>query len=86
MFFSFQSQPTGFGVDEDFKRSQLSNVRVLNAYEEKIDSIDNWLLAENISMNNYEVLIRAFKKEDEVELWVKGYDIDTFALFRTYRI
>ena len=85
-FFSFRLAPGGRTTDEEFKRSQLSNLRVLNAYDEKIDSIDNWLLAKNMSMNNYEILIRAFKKEEIVEVWAKSYDIDSFALLRTYKI
>ncbi len=84
--FSFRLSPGKKVVDEEFKRSQLANLRVLNAYEEKIDSIDNLLLAKNIAMNNYEILIRAFKKEEIVELWVKGSDKDTFALFHSYKI
>ncbi len=83
---SFMMHQVHYFGDEDFKRGQLNNTRVLSAYQERIDSIDHWLLAKNLSISNYEVLIRAFKKEDLVEMWVKNYDTDTFALFKTYRI
>lgn len=72
--------------DEGFKRNQLSNSRVLAAYEEKIDSIDNWLLTKNIAMMDYEILIRAFKKEEQFEVWVKGKGMDTFAFYKLYKI
>ena len=86
LFLSFSTRPVHRLGDEDFKRNQLLNVRVLKAYMEEIDSIDNWLLDKNIALSNYEILIRAFKKEDLVELWIKGNDVDTFALFKTYKI
>jgi len=86
LLLSFQFTPMRKAGDEEFKRSQLSNIRVLNAYQEKIDSIDNWLLEKNLAMNDYQVLIRAFKKEDLMEVWVKNYNVDTFALLKTYKI
>ena len=86
LFLSFSTRPVHRLGDEDFKRNQLLNVRVLKAYMEEIDSIDNWLLDKNIALSNYEIFIRAFKKEDLVELWIKGSDVDTFALFKTYKI
>jgi len=86
LLFSFQPRPLQTQADEAFKRYQLSNIRVFNAYNEKIDSIDNWLLEKNIGMTNYEVLLQAFKKEDLLEVWVKSCDSDTFTLFKTYKI
>lgn len=86
LFYSFKETGNLNIPDEDFKRSQLSNSRVYNAYKEKIDSIDNLLLDKNIRMNDYEILIRVFKKEEIVELWAKNRSKDTFALVKSYKI
>lgn len=82
MLLSFNSE----FPDDEFKRNQLSNIRVSKAYEEKIDSIDNLLLNKNLNMNDYEILIRVFKKEEIVELWAKNRTNDTFTFIKNYKI
>lgn len=86
LFLSFTTPPIRYGTDEQFKQSQLAFTRVQNAYEESIDSVDNWLLSKNIGISNFEMFIRAFKKEEQMEVWVKSYDADTFMLLKTYKI
>ncbi|MCC6722563.1 MAG: L,D-transpeptidase family protein [Bacteroidia bacterium] len=73
-------------TDEEFKRFQMSNSRVTNAFNEKIDSIDNILLKNNLSMNNYEIFLRVFKQENTIELWAKNKQTDTFTLINNYKI
>ncbi len=86
LFLLFHILSFSGNTDEGFKQYQLSNIRVKEAYFEKIDSIDNWLLSKNVSINNYEILIRAFKKEEQFEVWVKSRGVDTFTLYKTYKI
>ncbi len=86
LMLSFTKTEKTKDTDEGFRKIQLNNSRVQNAFDESIDSINNWLLAKNISIINYEILIRAFKKEEQLEVWVKNKEVDTFSLLKTYKI
>lgn len=66
-----------------FKDQQLQFGRVKSAYEEKELAVKNLLSAQNIGAN-YELFIRAFKKEEELEVWAKQKDASSFSLIVTY--
>lgn len=84
---SFLTHSTYAQVDESVIRSsQMSTPRVSNAF----NKFDNKLKAEFRSKGfNYpadNVYIRSFKAQNELELWVKNKDADTFSLFKTYKV
>ena len=86
LLLSFTYIETPNPLDEEHRKMQFTNLREQNAYDESIDSIDNWLLSKNISITNYEILIRAFKKEEQLEVWIKNKNVDTFSWLKTYKI
>lgn len=55
-----------------FKAQQLKNKRVKDAYTNKWPALAAELKAKNINSSSLEVFIRIFKKEKELELWVKN--------------
>jgi murein L,D-transpeptidase YafK len=55
-----------------FKAQQMKNKRVKDAYATKWPSLEAELKAKKINPSSLEVFIRIFKKEKELELWVKN--------------
>ncbi|MBK7667649.1 MAG: hypothetical protein IPJ32_10095 [Sphingobacteriaceae bacterium] len=55
-----------------FKAQQLKNKRVKDAYASKWPGLEAELKAKKINSSAMEVFIRIFKKEKELELWVKN--------------
>lgn len=55
-----------------FKSQQLKNKRVKDAYANKWAALEAELKAKKVSPSSLEVFIRIFKKEQELELWVKN--------------
>lgn len=71
--FIFISAVAGFGQETaSFKTQQLKNKRVKDAYTNKWPGLEAELTAKKITPSNLEVFIRIFKKEKELELWVKN--------------
>lgn len=66
-----------------FKDQQLKFDRVKSAYTEKEAAVKDLLKTQNIGAG-YQLFIRAFKKERELELWVKQKGTDTHTLLTTY--
>ena len=61
---------TSFLIWTDFKTEQLKNSRVKTAYCEKEDRVRS--LLNNKGISTVHIFIRAFKKEQVVELWAKN--------------
>lgn len=61
------SQETG-----TFKVQQMKNKRVKDAYAAKWPALEVELKAKKVNPSSMEVFIRIFKKEKELELWVKN--------------
>ena len=55
-----------------FKAQQMKNKRVKDAYATKWPALEAELKAKKINVSSVEVFIRIFKKEKELELWVKN--------------
>lgn len=55
-----------------FKAQQMKNKRVKDAYAVKWPGLEAELKAKNVNASSLEVFIRIFKKEKELELWVKN--------------
>jgi murein L,D-transpeptidase YafK len=67
----------------DFKEQQLAHSRVRSAYDEKETIVKELLVANNIK-SGYDLFIRAFKKEQALEVWVKEKKAEKFSLLITY--
>ena len=66
-----------------FKEQQLKFDRVKSAYEEKESAVKDLLKSRDIT-GGYQLFIRAFKKEEELEVWIKNKGTDTYSLLTTY--
>lgn len=54
------------------KTQQMTYKRVKSAYSEKWDGLKEKLINKKINAANYEVLLRVFKQEKTLEVWVKS--------------
>jgi murein L,D-transpeptidase YafK len=63
----------------DFKEQQLKFDRVKSAYEEKATAVKDLLKGVR---GKYNIFLRAFKKEKELEVWIKTKD--TYSLLTKY--
>jgi murein L,D-transpeptidase YafK len=71
-------------VQLSFKESQLKHSRVKVAYEEKEHPLKQLLQEKTLLFNDLEMFIRAFKKEQQLEVWGKRKDATRFNLIVTY--
>ena len=67
-----------------FKETQLRHIRVKTAYEEKESVIKQYFMEKKLSYQKFQVFIRAFKKEETLEVWVKETGREEFELLQTY--
>jgi murein L,D-transpeptidase YafK len=70
----------------DFKTEQLKNSRVKNAYKEKETSLNELYKQKRISFKSQQIFLRAFKKEEEMELWARPAENSKFKLIKTFQI
>jgi murein L,D-transpeptidase YafK len=68
---------------EGFKEQQLKFERVKSAYEAKESIIKELLLANGIE-GDYNLFIRAFKREQALEVWLKEKESKNYSLLITY--
>lgn len=69
---------------QSFKSSQLNHSRVKGAFDEKGESIARLLEQKGVKQNSFQLFIQAFKKEQELEVWVKPTGASTFEHLITY--
>lgn len=69
-----------------FKQKQLQNSRVKVAYDEKENVVKKYFTEKNLTFENFRLFIRAFKKEQVIEIWVQDQNSITFKLLHTYEI
>jgi murein L,D-transpeptidase YafK len=69
-----------------FRAEQMAKPRVKVAYEEKWDSITAKLQRMNIAIDQFQVFIRGFKEEAQLECWVKQKKDTVWKLYTTYPI
>ena len=65
-----------------FKTSQLKISRVKKAYDTKWPSLEKELKVKKIDPASFDVFIRVFKSEAELELWVKNKNDASFILLK----
>lgn len=66
-----------------FKDEQLRFDRVKSAYTEKESAVNDLLKTQNVGAG-YQLFIRAFKRERDLEVWVKQKGASSYTLLTTY--
>lgn len=67
-----------------FKDGQLKYDRVKTAYEEKENIVKQYFKNKNLNYSGFNLFIRAFKKEKNLEIWIKEKDQETYSKLHTY--
>jgi murein L,D-transpeptidase YafK len=67
-----------------FKISQLQHSRVKNAYDEKELSVKKYFSEKKLNYDGFNLFIRAFKKEKELQVWIKESGHDCYVHLHTY--
>jgi murein L,D-transpeptidase YafK len=67
-----------------FKEAQLKHSRVKSAYQEKEGIVKKYFSDKNLSYSKYKIFLRGFKKEKELQVWVKGEREEKFTLLTRY--
>ena len=68
----------------NFYQAQLRFPRVREALKTKGKIVDEMLSSQGISTSDFEVFLRAFKKEQKFEVWAKNKGESAFKLLKTY--
>ena len=69
-----------------FKASQLKNARVKAAYDCKWTALQSDLKAAKLNPADFDIYLRVFKQEKEIQVWMKSKAETSYKLFRTYPI
>jgi murein L,D-transpeptidase YafK len=67
-----------------FKEIQLSNSRVKQAYDEKEPVVKKYFADKKLSYPGFNLFLRAFKREQKLEVWIREQGDDTFRVLTTY--
>ena len=78
--FSFQKDP------DTFKNSQIKYKNVKTAYANKWENLQKLLKEKGIENKNFEVHIRSFKSEKQLEIWCRNKGDAKFVLLKTMDI
>jgi murein L,D-transpeptidase YafK len=70
----------------DFKTEHQKNIRVKNAYKEKESSLRELYKQKGVNFTSQQIFLRAFKEEEELELWARSSDGGKFKLIKTIDI
>ena len=68
----------------DFKDDQLRYPRVREAYVQKWDQLQSKINNKGINSDGFRIYIRAFKKEEELEIWMTNAGEKKFKLLETF--
>lgn len=69
-----------------FKNYQLGSPRVAKAYAQYNEVLKREFQEKKLTYPPKEIYVRAFKSQNEFEVWVKEPEADTFTLFKQYKI
>lgn len=69
---------------ESFKQTQLKEARVKIAYEDAEELVKKHFSDKGLSMDKFQLFIRAFKKEAALEVWIKEKNAATYTLLHSY--
>jgi len=76
----------GFKGDVSFKKQQLQYPNVKTAYKEKWSLVKSKLTKAGIDTSHFEIFIRIFKKDAQLEVWGRSKSSEKFKLIDTYAI
>ena len=79
-------KPANKPPKKGFVKSQLRNNRVFAARYEKRFAIKQLFRDQGVAYPAEQVFLRIFKRERQLEMWVRSAGQDTFALLKTYEI
>ena len=68
----------------DFYENQLKFTRVQEAHKLKGKAVEALLKEKGINSSEFDLFLRAFKKEKVLEVWAKNKDKSEFTLLKTY--
>jgi murein L,D-transpeptidase YafK len=71
---------------QSFKDAQQKAPRVRSAYAEKWPGLQTDLTKKGFNINSFQMLLRVFKYEKKVEVWVRSANEKQFSLFKSYDI
>ncbi|MGB0851021.1 MAG: L,D-transpeptidase family protein, partial [Bacteroidia bacterium] len=76
-----------FMLDKElsFKEQQLEYYRVEHAYRDAGEEAFARLRAANIDVDSFDLFIRAFKFEEDLEVWAKNKTDSSFSLVTSYK-
>ncbi len=75
-----------FTINDNFKAEQFKSAHVKQAYAEKWAVLKTQLKDLDIDTNSFNIFIRIFKKEAQLEVWIKSSKDDSYKLFHSYDI
>jgi murein L,D-transpeptidase YafK len=71
-------------MQNDFRKSQLKNIRVKDAYDEKQHIVKAYFEEKRLNYTGFNLFIRAFKSEEKLEVWIKQKGTEQFNHLYTY--
>ena len=76
-----------FKADDNpsFKDKQMAHNRVFEAYRDKWETVNAKLRAAGVDPYNYDLFIRGFKFEEDLEVWAKNKDEAKYRLITIYK-
>jgi murein L,D-transpeptidase YafK len=83
--FCFHSA-TAQSENQAFKSAQFSSAHVSEAFKKYNDTLREFFLRKNVAYPPKNILLRAFKSQNELELWAQYNDEGAYKLIKTYRI
>lgn len=72
------------GQQLSFKETQQQFSRVKTAYTEKETILQDRFVKKGLNYNDFNLFLRAFKKEMILEVWIKEKEKSTYSLLHTY--
>jgi murein L,D-transpeptidase YafK len=71
-------------LTDSFKETQKKFSRVKVAYAEKEETVKKLFEAKSISFDGFKLFLRAFKKEEALEVWIQEKGKDEFVFLHAY--
>ena len=77
---------TTFAQTDAVKNYQLASPRVSKAFSKFDTQLAKAFKEKGLNYPAENLLLRSFKAQNELEIWAKNNDQDTFTLFKTYKV
>jgi murein L,D-transpeptidase YafK len=67
-----------------FKENQVRQPRVMLAYQQKELTVQQYFKNKKMSETGFHLFLRAFKKEQQLEIWIREQNSDQYSYLHTY--